>query len=142
MKLYSRKHFLLGMVCILPVIYEFKHYTGGESVIWIGFFLYLMVRCIMTAFSAERLEQDEANAQRDRKIRKMLLGPIWWIPPVLLMLAPMLAGAVIFALWPSELSGVVIFIGIVAAVAFTLWYNVRYRELIQKESDHDEEQKS
>ena len=49
MKIYGRKQFLLGFVCGLLALFEYKHYAGATSVIWIVFFLYLGVRLIWTA---------------------------------------------------------------------------------------------
>lgn len=56
MKLQNRISFLLGMVCILPIINECKNFEGVRSVVWIGFFLYMMLRCFATAFKKEKAD--------------------------------------------------------------------------------------
>ena len=143
MRLYSRKHFLLAMVCILPIIRECKNYDGAMSLLWIGFFGYMMVRCIITSFSKELVEKDEANAELDRRVRQMLFGPLWKVPPILFMLAPIFVGAILFSvLWPSEWAGIVLFFGMVGSVVLALWFNVKYRDLMEREQQNNEDAKS
>lgn len=139
MRLYSRKCFLLAMVCILPIIRECKSYDGAKSLVWIGFFGYMMIRCMMTAFSKELAELDEANAEKDRRVRQKLFGPLWRVPPVLFMLAPIVAGALVFSvLWPSEWAGVLLFLGMVVSLVFTIWFGMKYRDLMEQEEQNDE----
>lgn len=144
MKLYSRKHFILAAICILPIIYECKHFNGATSTLWVGFFLYMMIRCFMTAFSAELLEKEETTAEKDKIVRKKMLGPLWRAP-LLIILGLCFGGVLLYAwLWPSDWSGALLFICFVAATVFGLWYNVRYRELMKQEEkrEDDEEAKS
>ena len=56
MKLQNRMCFLMGMVCILPIINECKHFDGVRSALWVGFFLYMMLRCFVTAFKKEKAD--------------------------------------------------------------------------------------
>ena len=143
MKLYSRKHFLLAMVCILPIIHECKDFEGAKSVLWAGFFLYMMIRCIMTAFSAEMVEQDKKNAHIDRKVRKRIFGPLWRIPPIVFMLAPLLIGAFAFSLlWPSDWANLLMFLGMAGSWIFTVWFNVRYRNVRELEEKNEQEEKA
>ena len=143
MKLYSRKHFLLGLVCILPIINELRNFEGAKSVLWAGFFLYMMIRCFMTAFSAEMVEQYEKNAHIDRKVRKRMFGPLWRVPPIVFMLAPLLIGAFAFSiLWPSGWANFLLFLGMAGSLIFTLWSNVRYRDLRDVEEKNEQEEKA
>lgn len=56
MKLQNRICFLLGMVCILPIINECKNFERTKSALWVGFFLYMMIRCFVTAFKKEKAD--------------------------------------------------------------------------------------
>ncbi|MBQ5672403.1 MAG: hypothetical protein IIV43_08645 [Oscillospiraceae bacterium] len=57
MKLQNRICFLLGMVCIFPIINECKNFEGTKSALWVGFFLYMMIRCFVTAVTAFKKEK-------------------------------------------------------------------------------------
>lgn len=65
MKLYNRKYVLLALIYGLPVIYEWKHFSGARSVVWMGFFLYMGLRCLSAAFSEKRAdpERDDENSR-------------------------------------------------------------------------------
>ena len=56
MKVQNRISFLFGLVCVLPIIYECKHFDGTRSALWVGFFLYLMIRCFISAFRKEKAD--------------------------------------------------------------------------------------
>ena len=143
MRLYSKKYILLGLVCILFIIYSCKNYDGAVSLLWIGYFGYMMIRCFITAFSPKLIEKDEANAEMDRIVRQKLFGRLWVIPPVVFMLLPILLGALGFALlWPSEWAGVLPFLGMAGSVVFALWFNVKYRDLTEREQQNQEDTKS
>lgn len=139
MKLYSRKHFILGLICGLVIIFEGKHYDGAKSIIWIAFFTVTGLRCICAAFSKQALEREEILAVREKRVLQKM-GPIWKVP-VLVMLAPILAGAVAFSLlWPSSISGVMLFAGMVGALAAAVWFRVRYNELMEQEKQKEEQE--
>ena len=46
------------MVCILPIINECKNFERTKSALWVGFFLYMMIRCFVTAFKKEKAESN------------------------------------------------------------------------------------
>ena len=143
MKLYSRKHFILGLICGLIVIYEWKHFDGATSVLWMGFFLYLMLRAIVSSLSKEACEREEAMAERDRNVRCQLLGPFGAFAEYI-ALALCFGGVGIYALlWPSDWGSILLFICFVAATIFAVWFNARYRELMkQEEQENNEETKT
>lgn len=143
MKLYSRKHFILGLICGLVIIFEGKHYDGAKSVIWIAFFAIQGFRCICAAFSKQALEREEAIRVRDRKVRRQLMGPFGAFAEYI-ALALCFGGVGLYALlWPSDWGGILLFICFVAATIFGIWFNARYRELMkQEEQENNEETKS
>lgn len=59
MKINRRKDFILGLICGLIVIFEWKHFDGAKSVLWIGFFLYMMIRAIWSSFLPKAAEREE-----------------------------------------------------------------------------------
>lgn len=133
MRLYSIKHLLLALVCVLPIIKELTSYDGVTSLIWIAFFGCMIYRCVVTAFSEELVEKDELEAERDRKVRRKMYGNLWRVPPILFMLMPIMVGAAAFSLlWPSVWAGVLLFLGIVGSVAYALRFNVKYRRLMEQ----------
>ena len=143
MKIYSRKNFILGLICGLIVIYEWKHFDGATSVLWIGFFLYLMLRAIVSSLSKEACEREEAMAERDRIVRRQLLGPFGAFAEYI-VLALCFGGVGIYALlWPSDWGGILLFLCFVAATIFGIWFNARYWELMKREEqENNEETKS
>ena len=141
MRLHSRKHFLLGLVCLLPIIHEYKNFDGAKSVVWITFFVVMGVRSIRTAFSRELLEEEKILAERERRVLRRM-GPLWKIP-ILVLLAPIIVGAAAFSLlWPSEWANVLLLIGMIASFALAIWFRVRRDELMKQEKEKDEENKS
>lgn len=139
MKLYSRKHFILGLICGLLIIFEGKHYDGAKSVIWIAFFTIQGFRCIYAAFSKQTLEQEEVLAVREKRVLEKM-GPLWKIP-MLVVGAPILAGAAAFSLlWPSDIGGILLFVGMIASLAAAIWFRVRYNELMEQEERKEEQE--
>ena len=141
MMLHSKKHFLLGVVCLLPIIHECRTFDGAKSLVWIVFFGYMMVRCIMTAFSKAMLTEENTLVEREQRVLAQM-GPLWKIP-ILVILAPILVGAVAFSLlWPSEWANVLLFLGMMGSPAVGIWFRVRYDTLMEQEKQKDEENKS
>lgn len=68
MKIYHKTCFFLGVVCVMPIIHECKNFEGIKSVIWTGFFLYMMICCFVTAFSEESSVRNEPNVWQDMKM--------------------------------------------------------------------------
>jgi len=62
MKLYSRTMFVMGLLCGLGAIHAWKHSDETQGFIWIGFFLYLMLRCLLTAFSKPKDNNEETKS--------------------------------------------------------------------------------
>lgn len=141
MKLYSRKNLILGLICCLCIIFEYKHFDGGKSVLWIAFFAYTGFRCIRASFSKEAYEQEEELTEREKRVMEQM-GPLWRIP-ALVILAPPLAGAVVFSLvWPSSWGNVALFLGLIGAIALGIRFRMRYNELMEQEKQTDEHTKS
>ena len=60
MRITSKPRFLLGAVCILPIIHECRNYGGTTSALWVGFFLYMMLRCFYGAFRKNENENEKS----------------------------------------------------------------------------------
>lgn len=141
MKLYSRKNLILGLVCCLLVIFEYKHFDSEKSVVWMAFFGYMAIRNIHTAFNAEASAKEEASMEREKRVLAQL-GPFWRFP-AMVILAPTLLGAAAFGLmWPSRWGNGALFLGLMGSVALGIRFRMRYNELMEREKHNDEETKS
>lgn len=141
MKLYSRKNLILGLVCCLLIIFEYKHFDASRSVVWMAFFGFMAFRLIRAAFNKDAYEQEEAESEREKKVTRKL-GPLWRFP-ALVILTPPLAGVGIYALvWPSQLGAVALLFGLIGAAALGIRFRMRYNELMEQEKRNDEETKS
>lgn len=60
-KLYNQPLLVVGLLCGLGAIHAWKNLGGNEGVIWIGFFLYLMLRCVLTAFTKPKENNEEKS---------------------------------------------------------------------------------
>lgn len=62
MKIYSRVQFIMGLLCGLCAIHAWKNFDGSQSYIWIGFFIYLMLKCMIAAFSKSKDNNEETKS--------------------------------------------------------------------------------
>lgn len=137
MKLYSRKNLILGLVCCLLVIFEYRHFDASKSIVWMAFFGFMAFRLIRAAFNKEAYEQEEEAMEREKRIKEQM--GILWRFPALVILAPPLLGAVVYALvWPSQLGAVALFLGLAGSVALGVLYRRRYNELMEQEKQKEE----
>ena len=61
MKIHNRPQFILALFCILPIIYEYKHYAGESSWVWIGLYGFIMIRALIRSF----IKRDDTNKKAD-----------------------------------------------------------------------------
>ena len=142
MKIYDRKGFILGLICFLMVIWEATHLDGAKSLIWIGFFSYLGFGSVRTSLSEQATAKQVELEERDEKVRRELMGPLWRFPEWI-SLGLCLAGVILYAvLWRSDWGGILLFVCFVAATVFALWFNVKYRDLMERERQNQEDSKS
>ena len=144
MKIYDRKGFILGLLCFLMIMVEAKHFDGAVSILWIGFFLYMGFTSIRQSMQEQKTEAavQEELAERDERVRKQMLGPFWRFPEMMAAGLCFVGVAAYAMLWRSEWGGILLFVCFACATVFTLWYNVKYRELMEREENDQENTKS
>ena len=138
MKIYDIKSFLVALIALGAAVFELFRFDGAKSAVWIFFFLYTGIRLLRSSLSeVETAKQEELEAL-DEKVRRELMGPLWRFPEYI-ALGLCLIGVVLYAvLWRSDWGGILLFVCFAAAMVFALWFNVKYRTLIEREQKNDE----
>ena len=142
MKIYDVKSFITALIALGAAAFELFRFDGAKSAVWIFFFLYMGIRLIRSSLSEEATAMQEEMEELDEKVRRELMGPLWKFPEHI-ALGLCLLGTVLYAmLWRSDWGGILLFVCFAAAMMFALWFNVKYRTLMEREQQNDENTKS
>ena len=142
MKIYDIKSFLVALIALGAAVFELFRFDGAKSAVWIFFFLYTGIRLLRSSLSeVETAKQEELEAL-DEKVRRELLGPLWRFPVEIALGLCFMGGGLYGLLWRSDWGGVLLFVCFAAAMVFTLWFNVKYRTLMEREQENQDDTKT
>ena len=142
MKIYDVKSFITALIALGAATFELFRFDGAKSVVWVFFFLYMGIRLLRSSLSEEETAKQEELEALDEKVRRELLGPLWKFPETI-ALGLCFVGVILYAvLWRSDWGGILLFVCFAAAMIFALWFNVKYRDLMEREQDNNENAKS
>lgn len=141
MKIYDIKSFLVALIAFGAAAFELFRFDGAKSAVWIFFFLYMGIRLLRSSLSEEATAMQAELEERDEKVRRELMGPLWRFPEYI-ALGLCLVGVVLYGvLWRSDWGGILLFVCFAAAMIFALWFNVKYRTMMEREQQNQDDTK-